>query len=188
MAILVTGGAGYIGSVAVEDLRKQGETVVVLDNLVYGHRQAVDPSVPFYEGDIGDQTLIGKIISEHDIEACMHFSAFAFVGESVEKPQIYYHNNFVQTLKMLDTLIENLRLKNDAALSRALEVAPPVISKIRHHRLPVGASLLIRMHEVSDLSIRDLRYLMGDRRAKFRISDKQFKPKDKENGGAGAEQ
>jgi hypothetical protein len=80
--------------------------------------------------------------------------------------------------RLLDTLIENLRLKNDAALSRALEVAPPVISKIRHHRLPVGASLLIRMHEVSDLSIRDLRYLMGDRRTKFRISDKQFKPKE----------
>jgi hypothetical protein len=79
--------------------------------------------------------------------------------------------------RLLDTLIENLHLKNDAALSRALEVAPPVISKIRHHRLPVGASLLIRMHEVSDLSIRDLRYLMGDRRNKFRISDKQFKPK-----------
>jgi hypothetical protein len=82
--------------------------------------------------------------------------------------------------RLLDTLIENLRLKNDAALSRALEVAPPVISKIRHHRLPVGASLLIRMHEVSDLSIRDLRYLMGDRRNKFRISDKQFKPKEGE--------
>jgi hypothetical protein len=87
--------------------------------------------------------------------------------------------------RLLDTLIENLHLKNDAALSRALEVAPPVISKIRHHRLPVGASLLIRMHEVSDLSIRDLRYLMGDRRNKFRISDKQFKPK--EGGGDKAE-
>ena len=79
---------------------------------------------------------------------------------------------------LLDALIEKLSLKNDAALSRALEVAPPVISKIRHRRLPVGASLLIRMHEVSDLSIKDLRILMGDRRDKFRISDKQFKPKD----------
>ncbi|MBI1889756.1 MAG: hypothetical protein HYS18_03850 [Burkholderiales bacterium] len=79
---------------------------------------------------------------------------------------------------LLDSLIEKLNLKNDAALSRALEVAPPVISKIRHRRLPVGASLLIRMHEVSDLSIKDLRILMGDRRDKFRISDKQFKPKD----------
>lgn len=78
---------------------------------------------------------------------------------------------------LLDSLIEKLKLKNDAALSRALEVAPPVISKIRHRRLPVGASLLIRMHEVSELSIRDLRILMGDRREKFRISDKQFKPK-----------
>ena len=78
---------------------------------------------------------------------------------------------------LLDTLIKKLGLKNDAALSRALEVAPPVISKIRHYRLPVGASLLIRMHEVSDMTIRDLRALMGDRRTKFRISDKQFKPK-----------
>lgn len=76
---------------------------------------------------------------------------------------------------LLDALIDKLGLKNDAALSRALEVAPPVISKIRHRRLPVGASLLIRMHEVSDLSIRQLRDLMGDRRGKFRISVKQFK-------------
>lgn len=78
---------------------------------------------------------------------------------------------------LLESLIEKLNLKNDAALSRALEVAPPLISKIRHRRLPVGASLLIRMHEVSELSIKDLRTLMGDRRNKFRISDKQFKPK-----------
>jgi hypothetical protein len=78
---------------------------------------------------------------------------------------------------LLGSLIGRLHLKNDAALSRALEVAPPVISKIRHRRLPVGASLLIRMHEVTDLSIKDLRLLMGDRRNKFRISDKQFKPR-----------
>jgi plasmid maintenance system antidote protein VapI len=79
---------------------------------------------------------------------------------------------------LLDSLIEKMKLKNDAALSRALEVAPPVISKIRHRRLPVGASLLIRMHEVSGMSIQELRVLMGDRRDKFRISDKQFKPKE----------
>ncbi|MFZ6673793.1 hypothetical protein ACO0K3_07520 [Undibacterium sp. Rencai35W] len=78
---------------------------------------------------------------------------------------------------LLDIIIKQLHLKNDAALSRALEVAPPVISKIRHRRLPVGASLLIRMHEISDLSIKELRGLMGDRRDKFRISDVQFKPK-----------
>ena len=84
--------------------------------------------------------------------------------------------------RLLDTLIENLRLKNDAALSRALEVAPPVISKIRHHRLPVGASLLIRMHEVTGMSIRDLRDLMGDRRTKYRLSDAQGRPKTDDRG------
>lgn len=78
---------------------------------------------------------------------------------------------------LLDEIIKQLRIRNDAALSRALEVAPPVISKIRHLRLPVGASMLIRMHEVTDISIKDLRALMGDRRAKFRISAEQFKPK-----------
>jgi hypothetical protein len=78
--------------------------------------------------------------------------------------------------KLLDAIIVRLGLKNDAALSRALEVAPPVISKIRHRRLPVGASLLIRMHEVSELSIRELRQLMGDQRGKFRVSTVQFAP------------
>ena len=88
--------------------------------------------------------------------------------------------------RLLDTLIENLRLKNDAALSRALEVAPPVISKIRHHRLPVGASLLIRMHEVTGMSIRDLRDLMGDRRTKYRLSDAQGRPKPEEKAAQAA--
>lgn len=70
---------------------------------------------------------------------------------------------------LLDILRSRLHLKNDAELSRVLEVAPPVISKIRHRRLPVGASMLIRMHEVSELSIKELRLLMGDRCDKFRI-------------------
>ena len=90
------------------------------------------------------------------------------------KPEKYDPNN------LLTGMIKTLNLKNDAALSRALEVAPPVISKIRHGRLPVGASLLIRMQEVSNLSIKQLREMMGDRRDKFRISDKQFKPKNTE--------
>ncbi len=79
--------------------------------------------------------------------------------------------------RLLDALIQKLGLKNDAALSRALEVRPPVISKIRHRTLPVGASLLIRMHEVTALSIRALRELMGDRRKRMRISDVDGKPR-----------
>lgn len=80
--------------------------------------------------------------------------------------------------RLLDILRDNLQLKNDAALSRALEVAPPIISKIRHAKLHVGASLLIRMHEVSGMAIKDLRALMGDRRTKYRLSDAQGRPKN----------
>jgi len=95
-----------------------------------------------------------------------HMAEHALVGQESYDPN-----------RLLDTLLERMNLKNDAALSRALEVAPPVISKIRHRRLPVGASLLIRMHEVSEMSIRELRDLMGDRRTKYRLSDAQGKPK-----------
>jgi UDP-glucose 4-epimerase len=104
MAVLVTGGAGYIGSVVVEDLRARGESVVVIDNLVYGHRQAVDKVVPFYQGSIGDKQLIGTIIDQHKVDACMHFSAYAYVGESVDEPSKYFENNFVETLHLLDVL------------------------------------------------------------------------------------
>jgi UDP-glucose 4-epimerase len=106
MGVLVTGGAGYIGSVAVEDLANRGEEVVVLDNLVYGHREAVSQDVPFHEGGIGDKSLIKQILAEHKIDACMHFSAYAYVGESVEKPDKYFQNNFVETLHLLDALRE----------------------------------------------------------------------------------
>jgi len=82
--------------------------------------------------------------------------------------QVDYNPN-----RLLDSLIERFHLKNDAALSRALEVTPPVISKIRHNKLPIGASLLIRMHEFSELSISELRNLMGDRRGQYRVGDKQ---------------
>lgn len=80
---------------------------------------------------------------------------------------------------LLNTLLQKLGLKNDAALSRKLEIAPPVISKVRTLRLPVGASLLIRMHEETGLSIQDLRALMGDRRTKFSaIPDHQMREKN----------
>ena len=105
MAILVTGGAGYIGSVAVEDLRKSGKSPVVIDNLVYGHRDAITADVPFYEGTVGDKELIRQILSEHEIDACMHFSAYAYVGESVEDPQKYFQNNFVETINLLEVLM-----------------------------------------------------------------------------------
>lgn len=78
--------------------------------------------------------------------------------------------------KLLDTLMARMHFKNDAALCRALEIAPPLISKIRHRHVPIGGPMLIRMHEISGMSIEELRACMGDRRSKFRISPKQFKP------------
>lgn len=107
MAILVTGGAGYIGSVVAEDLRSKGGEVIVLDNLSRGHQAAISPGIKFYDGDIGDQHLVARICAENRIEAAMHFSAFAFVGESVEKPNIYYQNNAFQTMRFLDELLRN---------------------------------------------------------------------------------
>ncbi len=104
MAVLVTGGAGYIGSAVVDDLVKKGEEVVVIDNLVYGHRANVPESVPFYKGDIGDAALLNQILGDRDVKSCMHFSAFAYVGESVENPQKYFNNNLVQTISLLDSL------------------------------------------------------------------------------------
>jgi UDP-glucose 4-epimerase len=105
MAILVTGGAGYIGSVTTELLRARGEQVVVLDNLSRGHRAAVAPEVPFYEGNIGDSELVARIAGEHELEACIHFAAFAYVGESVSQPTLYYENNVVQGIRLLGALI-----------------------------------------------------------------------------------
>ena len=105
MAVLVTGGAGYIGSVFVEQLADAGEPVVVLDDLSRGHRGAVDASVPFYTGRTGDQALVTRIVREHRIDACAHFAAFAYVGESVTHPGRYFENNFAQAQALFETLL-----------------------------------------------------------------------------------
>ena len=104
--ILVTGGAGYIGSVTVELLRARGEQVVVLDNLSRGWHPAVPRDVPFYNGNIGDRELVARITNEHQIEACIHFAAFAFVGESVAEPVRYFENNVEQGVALLGTLLK----------------------------------------------------------------------------------
>jgi UDP-glucose 4-epimerase len=105
--ILVTGGAGYIGSVTVELLRARGEQVVVLDNLSRGWHAAVPRDVPFYNGNIGDREVVARITNDHQIEACIHFAAFAFVGESVADPSRYFENNVEQGIALLDTLLKS---------------------------------------------------------------------------------
>ena len=105
MAVLVTGGAGYIGSVFVEQLVAAGEEAVVLDDLSRGHRTAVHPGARLYEGSTGDRELVDRIARQHRLDACVHFAAFAYVGESVTEPARYYANNFTQAQVLFETLI-----------------------------------------------------------------------------------
>jgi UDP-glucose 4-epimerase len=106
MAVLVTGGAGYIGSAFVELLRRSGESVVVLDDLSRGHKEALDPEVPLYVGTTGDRALVARIAREHTLDACVHFAAFAYVGESVTEPSRYFDNNPVQAVTLFEGLLD----------------------------------------------------------------------------------
>ncbi|HEY9805494.1 MAG TPA: UDP-glucose 4-epimerase GalE, partial [Candidatus Obscuribacterales bacterium] len=105
--ILVTGGAGYIGSHAVLALQKAGYTVLVLDNLVYGHRDLVEQvlQAELIVGDTSDRALLDQVFATHDIAAVMHFAAYAYVGESVTDPAKYYQNNVVGTLTLLEAML-----------------------------------------------------------------------------------
>jgi UDP-glucose-4-epimerase GalE len=104
-SILVTGGAGYIGSHACKGLARAGYRPVVYDNLSRGHREAVRWG-PLVEGDIADRARLGAAIAEHRVAAVMHFAAYAYVGESVSDPALYYRNNLAGTLSLLDAMRE----------------------------------------------------------------------------------
>tara|TARA_B100000989_G_scaffold74229_1_gene52350 strand:+ start:2235 stop:3224 length:990 start_codon:yes stop_codon:yes gene_type:complete len=107
MNVLVVGGAGYIGCHCVRQLVALGHRPVVLDNLVFGHRSAVSREIAFYHADLGDSEIVGQILRDESIELVMHFAAFAYVGESVTEPRKYYDNNFVATLRLLETMLDN---------------------------------------------------------------------------------
>jgi UDP-glucose 4-epimerase len=106
MAILVTGGAGYIGTVAIELLMAKGEQVVVLDDLVHGHRAALPADIPFYQGKIGDRELVARIAREHSLDSCIHFAALIEVGESVIDPAKYFENNLAQGIAFAGQLVQ----------------------------------------------------------------------------------
>jgi UDP-glucose 4-epimerase len=106
LTILVTGGAGYIGSATVERLQAKGERVVVLDDLFRGHRSAVDKQLPFYHGSVGDAALVERIAADHKISECVHFAALAYVGESVLEPAKYFENNVEQGISLISALMK----------------------------------------------------------------------------------
>lgn len=106
MNVLVVGGAGYIGSHCVRQLAAAGHRPVVLDNLVYGHRAAVAPGVPFHAVDLGDDSAAARVLKDEKIELVMHFAAYCYVGESVTDPLKYYLNNVAATLHLLRAMQE----------------------------------------------------------------------------------
>src|SRR4051812_247101 len=104
MRVLVTGGAGYIGSVVAEELALSGHEVIVFDNLSKGHREAVIEGAAFVEGDILDGEALSRALQEHEVEAVVHMAAHSLVGESVVDPAKYYRNNMVGGLSLLDAM------------------------------------------------------------------------------------
>ena len=106
MKILVTGGAGYIGSVVTEELLNDGHETIVLDNLVKGHRAAVNPRAKFVQADLMDGDALRRALKDNQVEAVIHMAAHSLVGESVEQPAKYYENNVVAGLKLIDAMRE----------------------------------------------------------------------------------
>jgi UDP-glucose 4-epimerase len=107
MAILVTGGAGYIGSICVEELLRQDFEVIVIDNLQEGHREAVSPEAMLFVGDIGDRFLLDRLFHDFQIETVMHFAAETTVEFSMKHPQLFFETNVAKGLVLLDVMKEN---------------------------------------------------------------------------------
>ncbi len=107
MNILVTGGAGYIGSHVVEELVRQRESVVVFDNLYQGHREAVDPAAIFIQGDLANRAEIDEVLDTYPIDAIMHFASHTLVGESMENPFRYLGENVTNALNLLQSAVEH---------------------------------------------------------------------------------
>ena len=107
MKVLVAGGAGYIGSHCVRQLQKAGHHPIVVDNLAYGHRGAVHEDVPFHKADIGDSETLVEILRREEIEAVMHFAALSQVGESIDKPGLYWENNVQGSLNLIQSAVDH---------------------------------------------------------------------------------
>lgn len=154
--ILVTGGAGYIGSHTVLALKRAGYEVVILDNLVYGHRDLVEQvlQVELVAGDTADRPLLDKLFQTHNITAVMHFSAYAYVGESVTDPAKYYRNNVLGTLVLLEAMlaasVKKFVFSSTCATYGVPEVVPIPENHPQNPINPYGATKLMVERILSD--------------------------------------
>ncbi len=146
MNVLVCGGAGYIGSHAVYELIEQGHSVVVADNLVKGHREAVHNDAKFYEGDLRDAEFLDRVFSENKIDAVIDFAAFSLVGESVTEPLKYFDNNVYGTIRLLEAMnradVKKIVFSSTAATYGEPESIPIVESDSTIPTNPYGESKL----------------------------------------------
>ena len=154
--ILVTGGAGYIGSHTCKALAAAGYTPVVYDNLVYGHEWAVKWG-PFEKGDILDRVRLGEVVDKYRPSAVVHFAAFAYVGESVADPAKYYRNNVVGTLSLLDAMrahdIGQIVFSSSCATYGIPETIPITEDAPQRPINPYGASKLMVEQILSDYGV-----------------------------------
>ena len=152
--VLVTGGAGYIGSHAVLALTDAGWPVTVIDNLVTGFRWAVPEAVPFYEGDIEDADLLARIIAEQSIGAVMHFAGSVVVPESVSDPLKYYHNNTAKTRSLIASAVAggvpHFIFSSTAATYGIPDVSPVTEDTPQRPINPYGMSKLMSEHMLRD--------------------------------------
>ncbi len=152
--ILVTGGAGYIGSHTTHQLVDAGYNVVVVDNLYSGHRWAIPDAVKFYEGDCGDRELITKIMDNHDIAAVVHFAGHIVVPESISNPIKYYQNNVVGSVNLIQCCIEHkvrqFIFSSSAAVYGNPETIPANESTPTKPITPYGTTKLITEWTLAD--------------------------------------
>ena len=156
--ILVTGGAGYIGSHTVLALKQAGYEVLILDNLVYGHRDLVEQvlKVELIEGDTNDRDLLDNLFNSRDIAAVMHFSAYAYVGESVSNPAKYYRNNVIGTITLLEAMlaasVKKFVFSSTCATYGVPEVVPIPEDHPQNPINPYGATKLMVERILSDFN------------------------------------
>ena len=146
MSILICGGAGYIGSHINKLLARQGYETVVFDNLVFGHREAVQWG-ELVVGDLADREALRRVFAEHDIEAVFHLAAYAYVGESVMEPEKYYYNNVANTLNLLQVMrhhgCDKIIFSSTCATYGEPESVPITEDMPQHPINPYGASKLM---------------------------------------------
>ena len=155
MNVLVTGGAGYIGSHAVLALIDSGHRPIVIDNLVTGFRSAVPDNISFYQGNIADSDLLAKIIQDEAIDAVMHFAGSVVVPESVENPLKYYHNNTSNTRALIGSIIEN-RVRHMIFSSTAATYGIPESSPVSEDMPTVPINPYGTSKLMSELMLRDV--------------------------------